>query len=219
MLAIRSMLVATVLLSTVKLRAENPLSLEQIRAGVAADGRVQSDQLIQTKRWRTLHAFAWAIELKNRQTGEFVIASPSREFRSGEQFRLRIESATDLHIYVLVHNADGSDTLLLPEKAESVPLIRPGQVAYLPSRGTFDFTAPAGVEELRLLASPQPQPWVTAPELFQRKHGDELTEEQRDTMAQLRSIRSRSIDGATREQSRIERTEGLRASTPPFARG
>lgn len=202
--------------------AQDPQSptLTQIRRDVEATGKVRNIELERRTGWQTMHAFSWAIELESATSREvFSAVDADREFHHGQRFRLRLESATDLYIYVLVHNADGSQVVLLPEGPEAVPLVRAGQVAYLPAPGTFRFSPPAGTERLRLLASPQKLRWVATRELFGLEHGDRLTDQQRAKALEDRTRRDESIEQAINRQAKMRRAGGLRAAIEKIESG
>jgi len=196
------------------------MTLDEIRHSVDEHGRVVDRALAEKTGWQTMHAFAWTVELEDSDhQGSFQATDPTQQFRHGQRFRLRLESATNLYIYVLIRNADGSEDVLLPKPDEQVPLMAPGRPVYLPSDGAFRFTPPAGREQLRLLASPQVLPWVTSCELWKAQDGDTLTVEEQATLAQLRSIRTKSIHQAIKRQASMHRATSVRSAAESAARG
>lgn len=215
-----AILAVTILAWTVPAAAaDRPAGLDRVRQDVEPTGRVKNVVLEQDSGWQIMHAFAWAIELEQAGSpGEFRTVDAGREFHHGERFRLRIQAATDLHIYVLVHNADGSQEVLLPSSPNRVPVVRAGATEYLPSRGAFRFSPPAGTERLRLLASPQQLPWVAPCDLWKLQNGDHLTREQQDALAQLRSFQARSINDAKVRQSQMRSVDSIAAATRDIQR-
>lgn len=199
--------------------AAQPAGLDRVRQDVEPSGRVKNVVLAQDSGWQIMHAFTWAIELEQAgRRGEFRTVDAGREFHHGERFRLRIQAATDLYIYVLVHNADGSQEVLLPSGPERVPLVQAGGTEYLPGQGAFRFSPPAGTERMRLIASPQQLPWVAPRDLWKLQNGDHLTLEQQDALAQLRSVQARSIDDAKVRQSQMRSVESIAAATRDIQR-
>ena len=76
-----------------------------------------------------MHPFTWTLELAAPdQANDFAPADAKQKFHHCQRFRVRIESGTNLYIYVLVHNADGSKVVLIPQGPEQVPLVVPKQV-------------------------------------------------------------------------------------------
>jgi hypothetical protein len=179
---------------------------------VDASGRITDPALRAQTGWQTIHAFVWVLELADPQVAErFAAVDSGRTFRHDQRFRLRIGALTDLYVYVLVRNADGSEELLLPERQEPVPLIRRGQSVSLPKRDAFRFRPPAGTEQLRLLVSPMKLPWVAPADLWKitgkERNGEALTEQEQAVIDQLKAIRAREIAWA------IDWKERLPAST------
>jgi hypothetical protein len=201
-------------------RAGSPAVLQQVRQDVDSSGRLRNIELARRSGWQTMHAFAWTIELEDgAQPGVFQAADAEQRFRHGQRFRLRIEAATDLYIYVLVHNSDGTHEVLLPEKPAQVPLVKAGQTAYLPAQNAFRFSPPPGKEQLRLLASPKVLPWVEPRELWQLENGQTLTSEQQATLDQLKSVRTRSIDAAIQSQGKMKSVANILAAVKDIERG
>lgn len=184
-------LAASLLLVPLSLPAAESVSLDQLRNCIDASGRVIDSRLRQQTGWELLRGFAWRIELADPQRrGSFQPADPDRVFRHGERFRIQVEAFCDLYLYILVRNADGSTVVLLPEPDEDVPRVARGQKLVLPSDGSsFRFTPPAGSEQLRIVGSPLKLPWIDGGELFKIQNGQELSRQEANTLAQLKSIR------------------------------
>jgi hypothetical protein len=195
-------LIVSVLLAPFSLRAAEPVSLEQLRNCVDASGRVIDSSLREQTGWELLRGFAWRIELADPQhPGSFQPAAPDQTFRHGQRFRVQVEAFCDLYIYILVRNADGSTVVLLPEPDEEVPRVAKGEKVVLPSDGTaFRFDPPAGSEQLRVIGSPVKLPWIDSRELFKIENGQELSREEEDALAQLKSVRQqvKGLDSAVK---------------------
>lgn len=139
-------------------------TLDQIRDKVDAEGRVIGSLFQRETGWATLQVLQWSIELKEPgPAGDFRPVSPNHSFRTGDRFRLRIESATDLFVYVLRKGSDGS--LAVDDEPRRV---RQGEAGFL---GTFQFAAPAGKEQISVLASSYRLPWRKAKQLGQLSCG------------------------------------------------
>ena len=173
------------------LSADEPLTVEQLRNSVNANGRVTDIQLRQHTGWELIRGFSWRIELEDSQTpGLFSPANPGQTFQTGQRFRIQMEAFCDVYAYVLVRNADGSRDVLLPEHDEQVPRIGRGRTLLLPPDGTaFRFQPPGGTHQLRLIASPLALPWVDAHHLLKLRNGQELTTREEETLAQLKHVK------------------------------
>ncbi|MEO8497574.1 MAG: DUF4384 domain-containing protein, partial [Planctomycetota bacterium] len=199
-----------------------PTTIENAREQVDSAGRITDDDLRQRTGWQTMHAFQWTIELEQPQgSGTFDAVSKKRVFRHGDVFRLRFETATDLYVYVLVRNADMSETILLPEAAEAVPLVRRGDITTLPAlRPYFAFTPPAGTERLRLVVATEALPWVSSRKFWELENGDVLSDEQQEALAQLKSVRSRNLGAAIKQLStHVKSIDSLDAAQQQIEQG
>ena len=110
-------------------------SLDAVRKAVDDKGRVTDKNIETVTGWTAIRAFTWSIELATPEGERFVPVLANRDFRDGERFRLRVAVASTLYCYVLVHNADNSYDVLLPDKAERVPKLEAGQEQLLPEKG------------------------------------------------------------------------------------
>ncbi len=140
-----------------------------LREHVQPDGQV-GGQLAGDTGWTTMHAYRWQMLLVNDQTGEQTSVKPDQVFRTGTAFKLRIETYTDLYIYVLNVNSDKTVATLFPEQSEQHLLLRSGQSAKVPpdpappQRDQFRFTPPSGAEKFYIarfaqeIGLGQPQP-------------------------------------------------------------
>jgi|GEM_PF-3432977 len=183
------------------------LTIKEARNQTDATGNVVNRQLLD-RGWKKMYAFQWEIELEDAaRPGRFAPVSPTGSFRNGRRFRLRIETANDLYVYLLVRNSDGSETLLLPEAAEEVPLVRRGTARVL---GDFKFSPPAGKEQLRVIASPELLPWISSSKLWKLENGDMLTREQQLARDELRALRHQKLkEQAARQKETVKSTDGL----------
>jgi hypothetical protein len=138
-----------------------------LREHVKPDGQVGS-RLADDTGWNTVHGYRWQMLLVNDQTGEQTSVKPDQAFRTGTAFKLRIETYTDLYIYVLNVNSDKTVTTLFPEQSEQHLLLRAGQSAKVPpdppppQRDQFRFTPPSGAEKFYILASPKKLDWANS---------------------------------------------------------
>ncbi|NLX99728.1 MAG: DUF4384 domain-containing protein [Rhodopirellula sp.] len=187
---------AAIIAVSTSLHATEPISLDQIRHAVDGDGRVTDAQLRRQTGWEVLRGFSWRIELEDSERrGWFQPADAARVFRHGQRFRVHVEAFCDLFVYILVKNADGSTVVLLPEPGEKAPRVAKGAKVVLPDDGTaFRFEPPAGTEGLRIVGSPVELPWIDGGELFKIENGQELSRQEEDTLAQLKSVR-RQVKG------------------------
>jgi hypothetical protein len=175
-------------LATVAAAAEPVPPREVLRSGVDAEGKVTDRALAEKSGWRVVRAFAWWVEAEDPPAGgTFARADARREFRHGQRFRIRVEAFCDLYLYVLVHNSDGSNEVLVPADSEEIPFVRRGEVRSLPD---LRFTPPAGTERLRLIASPRPLPWVAKGEIFQVPNGFEMKAEEEQALNNLKDIKA-----------------------------
>ena len=214
--------VAAVIDQSAVLGDDEPATLERAREQVDSRGRITDEDLRKRTGWQTMHAFRWTIELERPSgSNKFVAVSKDRVFHHGDLFRLRFETATDLYVYVLVRNTDKSETILLPEKAEIVPLVRRGDIASLPARRPyFAFTPPAGTEQLRLVVATKALPWVSSKRFWELENGDMLSDDQQAVLNQLKSIRSRSLGKAIKKlNTRAKSVDSLRAAEKQIERG
>ncbi|HUT93091.1 MAG TPA: DUF4384 domain-containing protein [Thermoguttaceae bacterium] len=176
---LRASLLLSVLLGWVVpglLGASEPLSREQLRDGIDADGRVIDPELRQRTGWQVVRGLSWRIEREDPwQPGKFVPVEAHETFHSGQRFRFEIEAFSNTFVYVVVANADGSQDVLLPEPDEQTPRLAKGEKRLLPSDGTaFRFQPPGGTHTLRLIASPGKLPWRESATLLKLQNGQQL---------------------------------------------
>ncbi|MFO0816353.1 MAG: DUF4384 domain-containing protein [Pirellulales bacterium] len=118
---------------------------QQLQESLNAQGQVLDDQLRAATDWKVVRALQWQIEVE-KAGGKFVPVDQSTKFRNGQRFRIRIEPLTDLNIYLLALNTDGSEEVLLPQRFELPALVKRGETISLPTDGALQFAPPAGKE-------------------------------------------------------------------------
>jgi hypothetical protein len=86
------------------------------------------------------------------------LADPEkRQFKIGDQIRIRIRPVTDAYLYIFNEGASGERICLLPDKEEKAPLVKAGEAVDLPmDGGSFEFIAPPGKELVRVVATDKP---------------------------------------------------------------
>lgn len=188
-------------------------SLDHVRKIVDENGRVTDKNIETVTGWTAIRAFTWSIELATSENDRFAPVPADRDFRDGERFRLRMSVASPLYCYVLVHNADNSYDVLLPDKESRVPRLEAGKDQLLPEKGAFKFTPPAGTEELWLVASPKALPFIAPREIwdFARKvqEGGELDKEEQAALANLKAVRAKTLGGAAEATQAMSVKKGL----------
>lgn len=128
------------------------------RVHVRPDGQV-APQLQASVGWQTCHAFRWQIMEVNPRNEVGRPVSSTEQFKTGTRFRLKVETFTDLYIYMLNVNTDGSVVGLFPEEGERHVQVKRGGSAALPAGGHFKFAPPAGTEKFYVIASPVKLTW------------------------------------------------------------
>lgn len=190
--------------------ARKQWGLDQIREHTDSAGRILDAELATHTGWEILRAFRWTLESESgMESEEFIPTDAAKTLRTGQRFRLLVETSCDLHIYVLVLNADGSLAVLVPEQAGEAPLVRKGESVRLPRTDVFRLTPPAGRERLRILASPKPLSWLTSRQLWELEHGDSLTDEQQEELARLKGIRTESFAELSHQQDEMSWAKDL----------
>ena len=192
--------------------ASEPLSREQLRDCIDADGRVIDAELRQRTGWQVVRGLSWRIEREDPwQPGKFVPVEAHETFHSGQRFRFEIEAFSNTFVYVVVANADGSQDVLLPEPDEQTPRLAKGEKRLLPSDGTaFRFQPPGGTHTLRLIASPGKLPRRDSQTLLKLQNGQQLPGPDQPASGTARSV--------PRLPS-VPRVKGLQAAVRQIDRG
>jgi tetratricopeptide (TPR) repeat protein len=89
-------------------------------------------------------------------------------YQKGEKMTAYVRANRDCHLYLIYHDADGNDLLILPNRLRPNHQITGGKVYEIPSRADqFDFSivAPFGAEILKAFASTQPLPELAGKEI------------------------------------------------------
>ena len=178
------------------------------------------NRVVKDAGWNTINSVRVSIEIEDpQQAGEFQAVSPKHEFRDGQRFRLRLTSEADLHVYVLVHNADDSREVLEPAEQAKVTRLKAKETLLVPQNATYEFLPPAGKERLRVIVSPQPLPWVEAEQLFAVQNGDTLTEQEEAALAQLKSLKAIDVPKAFQHATGLKSAKSLDDAARDVARG
>ena len=76
----------------------------------------------------------------------------SRQFKSGERFQLGLKVAGPTYVYVLNEDNAGHSIVLYPQPGQD-PFINAMGTVFLPGKGSFEFDAEPGIEQLTVLLS------------------------------------------------------------------
>lgn len=79
--------------------------------------------------------------------------SPDRPFKSGDRFRLKLQSNFDGYVYVINVTPGGENRLLFPRGTSRRNNVRAGQFYYIPTSNEFEFNDEPGLEVLQFLIS------------------------------------------------------------------
>lgn len=216
-MAFMTMVCMTVVRPEVCRAQETVYKLADIRQAVDRQGKLLDPKLRQQTGWRVMHGFQWAIELRNER-GDFQAARPTDSFHDGQYFRIRIETASDLYVYVLVANADGTKVVLLPAEDEPPCLVKRGESCFLPSTGTFKFSDPPGKETLRLVVCPTALPWATPEELWQIQEGHMLNPDDLQALESLKSVKSISSKSVGKKATPLRKFQSIAKAVGDGAR-
>lgn len=199
--------------SATSLKAEERFeTLEAIQRITGADGAVRDRNIVRESGVQIVRGVSWVIELKTPDD-RYEPVPATREFHTGERFRLRVTTSSRVHCYVLVHNADGSFEVLMPDRDERTTVINPGEPAFVPPSGFFRFAPPAGVDEFWLVASPTPLPFLAPNDLLEyvRKleNGGRLDDEEAAALANLRNQQTRGLKAAAAQFAQTPTAKSL----------
>ena len=79
--------------------------------------------------------------------------SPNKAFKSGDRFRLKLQSNFDGYVYVINVTPGGENRLLFPRGTSRRNNVRAGQSYYIPTANEFEFNDEPGLEVLQFLIS------------------------------------------------------------------
>ena len=79
--------------------------------------------------------------------------SPDKAFKSGDRFRLKLQSNFDGYVYVINVTPGGENRLLFPRSTSRRNNVRAGQFYYIPTANEFEFNDEPGLEVLQFLIS------------------------------------------------------------------
>ncbi len=85
-----------------------------------------------------------------------VPVSPRKAFKSGDRFKLKLQSNFDGYVYVLNVTPVGENRLLFPRPSSRRNSVRAGESYDIPSQNDFEFKDEPGIETLRVLMSRDP---------------------------------------------------------------
>lgn len=139
-----------------------------IRAGVDNSGRVHGE-LAKLTGLANATSINYKVLLLEADGKERFVNESDTTFKFGQQFRLAIESDTDLYLYVFHEGPDSVRTILMPDSADQgrIPMVKKGQTKIIPDDGTyFEFVPPAGTERVLVYATPEKRPQLTPEEAF-----------------------------------------------------
>lgn len=86
-------------------------------------------------------------------TNEIVAVDPRKAFKSGDRFRLRLQSNFNGYVYVVNVTPGGEKRLLFPRGQSRGNNVRAGQFYYVPAANEFQFNDEPGLEVLQILMS------------------------------------------------------------------
>jgi hypothetical protein len=89
-----------------------------------------------------------------------VAVSPEKSFRSGDRFKLNLQSNFDGFVYVVNTTPGGENWLLFPRKQSRGNNVRAGNSFSLPAASEFRFNDEAGIEVLQIVMSRSPIPFL-----------------------------------------------------------
>lgn len=174
-------------------------------------GQIDNDRFRDETGWNVVRRLSVSIDLETENSSKAV--SPTRVFHTGEQFRLRITTTADLHVYVLVQNSDESYRLLFPESGDEKTLASAGIPRLVPDRRPpFEFLGQTGIEKLRILASPKPLPKIAPRQLFKLQSGEKLSKQEEALLSRLKSVQSVQAKSLFNNQKQTTCVKSLEAS-------
>lgn len=88
------------------------------------------------------------------KNGALTPVSPEREFRKGENVKIRIESNFNGYLYIVNHGSSGNKSLIFPDDKES-NRIQPGATYLVPRTYDLILDEKAGFETLQVIVAPQ----------------------------------------------------------------
>lgn len=195
------------------LAADDDLTERQIiRAGIDRNGHVRKDSnLAKLSDVKVATSINYKILLLE-PNGKEKNVPDNFEFKVGQQFRLEVETDSDLYLYVFHEGPDGARTILMPDKYDNgvVPMAKKGQKKVIPDDGTyFEFVPPAGVEKLLVYASPDKKPELTPEGAFEQRPGDDDKKR-----IDLKSAQDRIFSNATNVRAKPQKSVKQVAEKP-----
>jgi len=175
-----------------------------LREHVDESGRL-SPELARVTGWAALRGLRVSVLLIDAENGTTVPTHPSRTLRTGDRFKLGIESpCCDLWVYVLSVGTSGKVAVLFPETPEEHVIVRKGErIALPPGTDRWRLSPPAGTEKIRIVASPERLRWVNPRELLALKRGVAIDEAGGRLARRQQTHRSKSLAEVRARQDRM----------------
>jgi hypothetical protein len=210
--------------------ADGATARDIINDHVRADGRVDP-AFTDRYGWRTAHGFEWRMLQIDDKTGEQIPVRHDQVFETGTPFKIQIEAYTDLYVYVINLNKDGTLASLFPEKHEGHHLIPAWQAVKIPPdpeggrKDRFRFVPPAGRERFFIIASADKLNWAEPAKLLERggnSQGQKAIRDWRRDGARVLSgksiaklLRSARLDESGEKNIRAPRSKNIVLVGPP----
>jgi len=98
----------------------------------------------------------YTVMLLDANGNEKAVDPHDHTFKLGDEIAVRIKPDDDVYVYVFNRGPTGTLTILLPTSSEQPPRVTKGQEISLPEADFFQFAAPAGKEDLLVVATYEP---------------------------------------------------------------
>ena len=126
------------------------------------------------------------------------------DFRLGDKIRVQIAPLADYYVYIYHIGASGKKEFLLPDKDEDPPSAKAGKALALPDNGFLEFAAPAGNEQLLVVATEKP---VANRDVLARvltkKPGQALTPEEQEVSKTIKATVSKALKSADERKKEL----------------
>lgn len=174
-----------------------------IRTGVGNNGVAKQEFKEKVLPVNYVTSINYKILLLNPE-GKDTTVPNDQAFKIGQQFRLQIETDSDLYLYVFHEGPDGLRTVLVPDAkiGEEAPIAKKGKITLVPGDDSrFEFVAPPGVEKLTVYASPSKQ--TKLDELL--KNRNPANPDDKKFQIELKSVLKELASNAANKRARPER--------------
>jgi hypothetical protein len=105
---------------------------------------------------------AMRIEVLQYSGNKLEPVDPGREFKRGDQIKIRFQSNFRGYVYIINVSPGGKRRLLFPYPGETRNEIEPDRIYYLPREGVIEFDEEKGVEVLQVVMSRNRIPFLDA---------------------------------------------------------